>query len=875
MKIFINLRSKIKMFRKLKSKTGDNSVRNIRQRIDEEGVGGGDIQNKQTTTNYSDDIEYTLNVNNNEKTSTLLPKYNTGLSFNEDEGDDLTGFKLKKHGYRTNETNEKILRKQRLLAAKAERLKSTIEIEKIEDRTNGTENISRQQNIQEIEKLRQSESQNFSEEIISINSIEDVREVFPTSFDGIPDAKAVYEARKKREILRQVGASSTIGSNSGEFIPLDDTIRLKGNKQTGERSRLIREDENDISDEDEGGSFYSAKKLLQTEEDARREEQANFLSMEQGSSGEEENNGQKINGRKQRRKQTKKLNKNISDEEEEEDELRRWEHEQIRKGVSSNKVIQMRNELAATSLYFNENYTKLEKEGGGGEAEMDIEVDIEILNVQQQNIYQQQQQYSPSIPKFGNSSTIPDVTKPNTSFEQLLDNLNQRINGKKKYLEHSMPQLENKFKMFQNVRIYTRDLLDCLNEKYLQINDLEEKILDMWKQRTERLIKRRRQDVQDEYERCAANALGRSFIIPNPEFAQRETEREARRKRRKLQRSNIHFDGLSSDDEETQSQEVFYNETIVQKIYFLDTEDDFCQIQRIIVRIINWLVIDEDSFEKAYVSLCIPKLLGPFIRLQMINWIPLKNNLLLHCFPWYNQLLTAGLDNSGLESIEHPFIIQLIPNIVEKVIFPKIARIIREQWDPLSLTESTNLATLLRSLINDYPVANLNSKKMKEILECLNLRIRDVLENDTFVPLYSKDAIESVETGCAVFMDRQFWKSIKIMRSILCFRGILSDNFLEELVMEGLVNRCVVMSLQFAVITNPTTIPKCLALGAQIPIDWLPPKHYSSYRSLEVLFKQVIEVYKQRDRKFSEQMQNFVNLLSPIKKENVEEEEND
>ena len=44
----------------------------------------------------------------------------------------------------------------------------------------------------------------LSEEIISVNSMEDVREAFPTSFDGIPDAKAVYEARKKREILRQV-----------------------------------------------------------------------------------------------------------------------------------------------------------------------------------------------------------------------------------------------------------------------------------------------------------------------------------------------------------------------------------------------------------------------------------------------------------------------------------------------------------------------------------------------------------------------------------------------------------------------------------------------------------------------------------------------
>jgi len=98
--------------------------------------------------------------------------------------------------------------------------------------------------------------------------------------------------------------------------------------------------------------------------------------------------------------------------------------------------------------------------------------------------------------------------------------------------------------MLQDVRIYTRDLLDCLNEKFLNINALEERVMEMWKQRTERLIKRRRQDVQvffinlflikfwfkkDQYERCAANAAGRSFIIPNPDFAQRETEREARR----------------------------------------------------------------------------------------------------------------------------------------------------------------------------------------------------------------------------------------------------------------------------------------------------------------------------------------------------------
>ncbi|KAL7071860.1 hypothetical protein ACQ4LE_008846 [Meloidogyne hapla] len=347
--------------------------------------------------------------------------------------------------------------------------------------------------------------------------------------------------------------------------------------------------------------------------------------------------------------------------------------------------------------------------------------------------------------------------------------------------------------------------------------------------------------------------------------------------------SSIHFEGLSSDDEETQSQHVFYSETqssVEQgaKDLFFDTEDDFCQVQFIISRILKWLAIDEDSFEKAYVSLCLPKLLGPFIRLQMLNWRPLKNDSPpLHSFPWYKHLLLAGLDNSGLENIEHSVLVQLIPNVVEKVIFPKIARIIREQWDPLSLSESTNLGNLLRSLVDDYPIATSKSKRMNEILDGLHSKIRDVLENDTFVPLYSKDAIEAVETGCAEFMDRQFWKSIKIIRSILCFRGILSDLFLEELVMEGLVNRCVVMSLQFASISSPTIIPKCLALCSQIPVDWLSQKRRSSntYRPLEILLKQAIEAHRQRDRKFAEQIQNFVNLLSvsTIKTENEEEED--
>jgi hypothetical protein len=59
----------------------------------------------------------------------------------------------------------------------------------------------------------------------------------------------------------------------------------------------------------------------------------------------------------------------------------------------------------------------------------------------------------------------------------------------------------------------------------------------------------------------------------------------------------------------------------------MDVEDDYCGIEQILPHILNWLVIDPRSFEDAYIPLCLPKLLSPFIRLQMLKWRPLKVSL--------------------------------------------------------------------------------------------------------------------------------------------------------------------------------------------------------------------------------------------------------
>ena len=122
-------------------------------------------------------------------------------------------------------------------------------------------------------KSEEDDSEVLEEDQIIIDAIHqdsDAPSNFP-SIDGIPDAKTVYEAKKRREQMRRDGTKAKTEDPS--FIPLS-------NQEKVVHSRLIREDDYDMSDEDENNEFYSSKKLLITEEERRRQEQEELLRIE-------------------------------------------------------------------------------------------------------------------------------------------------------------------------------------------------------------------------------------------------------------------------------------------------------------------------------------------------------------------------------------------------------------------------------------------------------------------------------------------------------------------------------------------------------------------------------------------------------------------
>ncbi|VDO64826.1 unnamed protein product [Onchocerca flexuosa] len=139
---------------------------------------------------------------------------------------------------------------------------------------------------------------------------------------------------------------------------------------------------------------------------------------------------------------------------------------------------------------------------------------------------------------------------------------------------------------------------------------------------------------------------------------------------------------------------------------------------------------------------------------------------------WYEHLITCAATSSNI-NVEHPVVVSLVPLCIEKVVLWKITDLVRERWDPLSQHQCQNLGFLLNQLIDECPTLVPTSRPVQKLLQTICLRAQDAIDEDLFVPIYSKQAIENLATGCKAFLDRQTWTSVKVDFQILLMTKII------------------------------------------------------------------------------------------------------
>ncbi|XP_028411233.1 PAX3- and PAX7-binding protein 1-like [Dendronephthya gigantea] len=742
-----------------------------------------------------------------QKQKKTVPK--TLLSFGHDEEDSTEVFKVKKS------KESRRLSKQRV---KAKKTKESEPEEKIESPR--AEDV----NDDKLESLREELSnlggkdddggndlaENDGDKVIQSDGI-----IFKplranpnknTSFQ-IPDAAAIHAARKRREMARQMGT---------EIIPIDDTDRYSGRFENTDKSRLIREDDNDHSDEDPDQPLgFGTRK-------------SNHPGM-------------------QRRLEVEKALAKESDEDEKSDEeddaLRRFEEEQIRKGVS---IPQTQQEDDNTfQMYMTQQYLY-------GNTDVDPNY----------------AQHGTSLPAYAN---YPPTSLNTVTMDMIWEKINNRIvslqevnRGRRLEKEKMTSQMESsdasitslgkqlvdaegRYGFFQEMRGYVRDLIECLNEKVPVIEDLESRMHSLLKQRADRFLERRQKDIQDQAEDFAAAQTGKSTQV-KPEFDEfgrdksayveqakqrRAVEREARRNRRKKEReaatskeeeSKQYHEGFSSDDEEG-SGDILRFKAESEKIsdeskkIFEDVLEDFGNIKSIITRFQQWKYGFSETYKQAFVHLCLPKLVLPFVKIELLDWNPLMKECKdFEEMQWFEDVMFYGFKDNSYDPDDEDT--NFIPRLAEKVLVPKLTALLGDIWDPLSLKQTVFAVNLIKRLVLDYPTISAEKRHTKELFNTVITRIKKCMNDDIYVPLYPKSLLEKKSIGAEAFVERQFWSCLKLLGNIFLWHGLISAPKLQELAVDGLLNRYLLLSLQHAAGKQYENVIKCQAIVSVLPHDW-------------------------------------------------------
>ncbi|RXN20681.1 GC-rich sequence DNA-binding factor 2-like protein [Labeo rohita] len=248
-----------------------------------------------------------------------------------------------------------------------------------------------------------------------------------------------------------------------------------------------------------------------------------------------------------------------------------------------------------------------------------------------------------------------------------------------------------------------------------------------------------------------------------------------------------------------------------------------------------------DSYSNAYIGLCIPKLLAPLIRHQLIGWNPLQAGEDFEALPWYSAV-ERFCHGQGYEESENMDKTTL-PTIIEKTILSKVQGFVELVWDPLSAQQSQTLTTLCKRIQDDYSVFDgEQSKPVKAFVEAVIQRLRSAVDNDVFVPLYPKKFLEDKQSSQFQFQNKQFWSAVKLLGNMALWDGLISEHILKELILEKLLGRYLMITVLNE--SDPKhSILKCKKIADCFPKSWfIDVNAGSSLPQLQNFSKHLVQI---------------------------------
>ncbi|XP_014728443.1 PREDICTED: GC-rich sequence DNA-binding factor 2 isoform X2 [Sturnus vulgaris] len=460
--------------------------------------------------------------------------------------------------------------------------------------------------------------------------------------------------------------------------------------------------------------------------------------------------------------------------------------------------------------------------------------------------------YQPTKPKFDTSVSLPPV-----NLEIVKKRLTERITSLQdvhrahqreyeKYMEDiesskmSVQELEKSsdaalnYKFYRAMKTYVENLINCLNEKLKDINEQEWAVHALLQQRAVRVSKRRQEELKNEsaYIQHLTSGDGKPAKGGMEGYEKTqvlemcEHRRTCRRQAREQSGEGDHHEGLSSDEELTPTEVDEFQkrkDNVLEdsRKIFEDVHADFCDIRKILLKFQEWKEKFPDSYCDAYISFCLPKLLNPLIRVQLISWNPLENFTELEEMPWFRAIEEfSDAENVSESKRDDDHDKEVLPRVIEKTILPKITAFVKSVWDPLSTSQTKNLVQLCNSIFGKQILSKHEPSRAREdLMNTVVLRMKKSVEEDVFIPLYPKSTVEDKSSLRSKFQERRFWSAVKLLSNVVRWDGIVQEDKVRDLGLSKLLNRYLLLNILNTPL-GPDNIEKCNKVVASLPERW-------------------------------------------------------
>ncbi|WOH15459.1 hypothetical protein DCAR_0935000 [Daucus carota subsp. sativus] len=523
-----------------------------------------------------------------------------------------------------------------------------------------------------------------------------------------------------------------------------------------------------------------------------------------------------------------------SDIDDEDEEEKIWEEEQLRKGVGrrtddgasrvvSNAVpaVQQQNVMyQAAPASYQSSAGGLSIGGVGGSFP-----GLDVLSISQQaELSTKALHENIRRLKETHGRTTASLTRTDENLSASLLKITE--------LETSLSAAGEKFIFMQKLRDFVSVICDFLQDKAPYIEELESQMQKLHEERAAAIVERRTADGNDEMIEieAAVNAAlavisrggnsatmldaatiaaqaassasreSRNLPVKLDEFGRDEnlqkrmdmTRRAEARRRRKARADskrlssmehdspNQPIEGESSTDE-SDSESTAYQSNRDQLLQiadqvFSDASEEYSQLSVVKEKFERWKRDYPSSYNDAYMSLSIPAIFSPYVRLELLKWDPLHEDSDFIDTKWHSLLFDYGIPEDDADA-------NIIPELVEKVAVPILHHQISYCWDMLS-TRETEYAVTATSLVFRY--VPLSSKALGELVAALRDRLSDAVSELT-VPTWNTLVLKAVPNSARIAAYK-FGVSVRLMRNICLWNKVLSMAVLEKIALDDLLS---------------------------------------------------------------------------------------